>query len=174
MYASASRITRVSTAARLLPSREQTEESSGKGVAGGGNGDVGSGMERRRRQHDNDRSVPVTTQATHPVPQQQRLTRETLQDFRQVHDRVSIWLGDLQARIRDLERRDGERDCCDHSCPICLGDIHKRGITILDCGHVLHMQCFLALLEADALNPCPLCRAPILRLVDACEAEGRV
>lgn len=47
-----------------------------------------------------------------------------------------------------------------NKCCICLEDLKEKGIVILDCGHIIHMSCFMELLKHDTIF-CPMCRGKI-------------
>ena len=45
-------------------------------------------------------------------------------------------------------------------CCICLEELKEKGKVILDCGHSIHMSCFMELLKHDTIF-CPMCRGKI-------------
>ena len=47
-----------------------------------------------------------------------------------------------------------------NKCCICLEDLKEKGKVILDCGHSIHMACFMELLKHDTIF-CPMCRGTI-------------
>lgn len=51
------------------------------------------------------------------------------------------------------------------SCCICLDELEKTGITTLDCGHTIHLNCFMEFILCGSNksnnNKCPLCRTDI-------------
>ena len=72
-----------------------------------------------------------------------------------------------------LGREKGEDvESTDTTCPICLGEMHKTGSETEDdahdagvvrtpCGHMYHVRCILAAVDAGG-DSCPTCRRPML------------
>ena len=47
-----------------------------------------------------------------------------------------------------------------NKCCICLDELKEKGTVTFDCGHIIHMCCFMELLKNDTIF-CPLCRAKL-------------
>lgn len=45
-------------------------------------------------------------------------------------------------------------------CPICLGNVSKKGKVILHCNHCLHLKCYMECLKYNVIE-CPLCKKSI-------------
>jgi len=45
-------------------------------------------------------------------------------------------------------------------CCICLNTLHDKGKVTFDCGHSIHLCCFMDCLKNDTIF-CPMCRAKI-------------
>ena len=50
-------------------------------------------------------------------------------------------------------------DCC-----ICLDEMTKVGIVVLECGHQIHFDCFMKMIRFSGVerDKCPMCRANVL------------
>ena len=54
------------------------------------------------------------------------------------------------------------------NCCICLTEMKDKGVMTLDCGHTMHINCFMSLIKTASGKRCPLCRAehgvdPVMR-----------
>jgi len=49
---------------------------------------------------------------------------------------------------------------CVDKCSICLEKLTEKGKVTFDCGHSLHLSCFMTCLKNDTIF-CPLCRQRI-------------
>ena len=47
-----------------------------------------------------------------------------------------------------------------NNCCICLEKLKRKGIVIFQCGHIMHLGCYIECLKNDTIF-CPLCRAKI-------------
>lgn len=45
-------------------------------------------------------------------------------------------------------------------CCICLDNLGEKGKVTLDCGHSIHLHCFIECLKNDTIF-CPMCRGKI-------------
>ena len=50
-------------------------------------------------------------------------------------------------------------------CCICLDKMKDKGIVTFDCGHTVHLQCYINCLKNDTIF-CPMCRQKIKQNVD--------
>ena len=56
-----------------------------------------------------------------------------------------------------MEKEKKEEKC---RCCICLDDVEDKNVVIFDCGHSMHLKCYIDCLINNVLL-CPLCKTKI-------------